>query len=131
MEVPGYCKSRHHCSQLFHRLWKWRSPGARNGGAFLPGFANTDLTWESVTTSGVGIDAVLLQNKLNLTVEYYNRLTTGIIQQVNAPYSAGIQDAIDLNVGEVRNRGMEYSASYNTAVGRLRLGFNANFYYSR
>ena len=101
--------------------------GGRNGGAYLPDFANNDLSWEAVTTSGVGFDAVLLNNKLNFTVEYYKRLTTGIIQQVPAPFSAGIQNAIDVNIGEVVNKGFEFSASYNTTIGPLNVGANANF----
>lgn len=101
--------------------------GSRNGGAYLPDFANSDLSWETVTTSGIGFDAALLENKLNLTVEYYNRLTDGIIQQVPAPYSAGIQNAIDVNVGEVVNKGFEFSATYNTRIGAVNVGVNANF----
>ena len=101
--------------------------GSRIGGAYLPDFANNDLTWESVTTSGVGFDAVLLDNRLNFTAEYYNRLTTGIIQQVPAPFSAGIQNAIDVNIGEVVNKGFEFSATYNMMVGPVNMGFNANF----
>ena len=101
--------------------------GSRAGGAYLPDFANTDLSWETVTTSGVGFDAVLFNNRLNFTAEYYHRLTDGIIQQVPAPLSAGIQNAIDVNVGEVVNKGFEFSASYNTKLGPVNLGFNANF----
>jgi TonB-linked SusC/RagA family outer membrane protein len=101
--------------------------GRRNGGAYLPDFANNELSWETVTTSGVGFDAVLFNNKVNLTVEYYNRLTSGIIQAFPAPYSAGIQNAIDINVGEVVNRGVEFSAGYNTTLGPVNLGFSGNF----
>jgi hypothetical protein len=68
--------------------------GSQQTGAYLPDFANTDLTWEKVTTSGVGIDVALLRNSLNVTIEYFNRLTTGMIQQVPAPYSSGIQNAL-------------------------------------
>jgi TonB-linked SusC/RagA family outer membrane protein len=100
--------------------------GSRNTGAYLPDFANTELSWE-ITTSGVGFDAVLFNNKLNLTVEYYNRLTSGIIQQVAAPFSSGIQNPIDLNIGEVVNKGIEISTNYNTKIGLVSVGFTGNF----
>lgn len=102
------------------------SLGSQQTGAYLPDFANTDLSWEKVTTSGVGIDASMFKNKLNVTVEYFKRLTTGMIQQVPAPYSSGIQSSIDLNVGEMQNTGVEFSAGYNTKAGAVNLGFNGN-----
>ena len=101
--------------------------GSRNTGAYLPDFANSELSWEEITTSGVGFDAVLFKNSLNLTVEYYNRLTSGIIQQVASPFSAGIQNPIDLNIGEVVNKGIEISANYNTKIGVVNVGFTGNF----
>jgi hypothetical protein len=101
--------------------------GSQQTGAYLPDFANTDLTWEEVTTSGVGLDATLFHNKLNVTVEYFTRLTQGMIQQVPAPYSSGIQNSIDLNVGEMKNYGVEFSANYNAKAGPVNLNFNGNF----
>ncbi|MEO5998285.1 MAG: SusC/RagA family TonB-linked outer membrane protein, partial [Chitinophagaceae bacterium] len=100
--------------------------GTQQLGAYLPDFANSDLSWETVTTSGIGFDMTVLKNKLNITVEYYNRVTSDIIQSVAPPASAGIQNNIDLNIGEVLNRGMEFSASYTTKLGPVNIGLNGN-----
>jgi TonB-dependent starch-binding outer membrane protein SusC len=100
--------------------------GTQQRGAFIPDFANTALSWETVTTSGVGIDAALFNNRLNVTVEYYNRITSDIIQSVAATPSSGIQNPIDLNIGKVLNRGFEFSVGYNTKIGPVNVGANGN-----
>ena len=71
----------------------------------LPSFANTNLTWEKVRTTGFGFDAVLFNNHVNFTAEYYYKLTYGIIQSVALPPNTGIQNPADLNIGKVRNNG--------------------------
>ncbi len=53
-----------------------------NPGVAFGNFANIDLTWEKIRSANVGFDAVLLNNKLNLTVEYFHKVTKGIIQSV-------------------------------------------------
>jgi len=100
--------------------------GTRQGGAYLPDFANTDLSWETVTTSGIGFDASLFRNKLNITFEYYKRVTSDIIQNVPPTPSAGIQNNIDLNIGELYNQGIEFSANYNAKIGPVNVSFNGN-----
>ncbi|MBE7174669.1 MAG: SusC/RagA family TonB-linked outer membrane protein, partial [Williamsia sp.] len=97
--------------------------GTQYQAAALPSFANTNLTWEKVKTTSVGFDALLFNNHVNFTAEYYNKTTYGIIQSVALPPNTGIQNPADLNIGEVRNRGIEIDAGYNTQFGKV--GFNA------
>lgn len=90
--------------------------GTQLQGATLPNFPNSDLTWEKVRTTNVGFDALLFNNRVNFTAEYYNRITDGIIQQVSLPPNTGVESPADLNIAKVRNQGIE-----------LQLGFNQNF----
>ncbi len=94
-------------------------------GAALPGFANTDLTWEKVKTINVGFDAVLFRN-LTFTAEYYDKTTSDIIQTVSLPPNTGIQDAADLNVASVKNSGFEFQLGYSKRFGEVSLNFNGN-----
>lgn len=98
--------------------------GTQLQGAALPSFANTSLTWEKVRTTNIGFDALLLGNHVTLTAEYYNKKTYGIIQSVSLPPNTGIQNPADLNIAEVRNRGIEVDAGYNGKLGPV------NFYVS-
>lgn len=98
--------------------------GTQLQGAALPNFANTTLTWEKLKTTSVGLDAVLFNNQVSFTAEYYNKSTYDIIQSVSLPPNTGIQAPADLNIGEVRNTGLEFQLGYNTSFGPV--GFNAS-----
>ena len=70
--------------------------------------ANTNLTWEKNANLNVGIEAALFGNRLNATVEYYNRKTTDMILARPMAFSSGFESYLD-NVGEMRNTGWEIS----------------------
>ncbi|MEO8569101.1 MAG: TonB-dependent receptor, partial [Ginsengibacter sp.] len=100
--------------------------GTQVQGATLPDFANTTLTWEKLHTTNFGFDAVLFDNRINFTAEWYNKLTYGIIQSVSLPPNTGIQSPADLNIGEVRNKGFEFQLGYNGAVGPVLFSVSGN-----
>jgi TonB-linked SusC/RagA family outer membrane protein len=100
--------------------------GTQYQAAALPGFPNTALTWEKVKTTSAGFDAQLFNNHVSLTAEYYNKITYGIIQSVSLPPNTGIQDPADLNVAEVRNRGIEIDAGYNAKLGPVNFTVSGN-----
>lgn len=100
--------------------------GSQVQGAVLPNFANTTLTWEKVKTTSVGLDAVLFNNHLNFTAEYYSKTTFDIIQSVALPPNTGIQQPADLNVASVSNKGIELQLGYNTKIGDVNFNASAN-----
>ena len=95
-------------------------------GAFFPALPNVGITWETVTTTNVGFDALMLDNKLSLTVEYYKRETEDILQTVAIPTVAGYQSSPSQNIGTVVNKGIELSANYNFAVGDFNFNIGGN-----
>lgn len=100
--------------------------GTQIQGAALPNFANTSLTWEKVRTASFGLDAVLFQNRMNITLEYYNKTTFDIIQSVGLPPNTGIQQNADLNIATVRNSGIELQLGYNNKIGDLNYTVSGN-----
>ncbi len=100
--------------------------GTQTIGAVLPNFPNFDLTWERVRTTTVGFDAIMFGTKVSLTAEYYNRFTKGIIQQVSLAPNAGIRDPADLNIGNVRNSGVEIQIGYNNTAGDFSYNISGN-----
>jgi TonB-linked SusC/RagA family outer membrane protein len=100
--------------------------GTQMQGATLPDFANTTLTWEKLHTTNIGFDAVLFNNAVTFTAEYFNKLTFGIIQSVSLPPNTGIQNAADLNIGEVRNKGFEFQLGYNGNLGPVQFNVSSN-----
>jgi len=88
-------------------------------------FPNPDLTWETTTTTNFGLDGILL-NSLSFTLEYYNKITDGLIQESRLPASVGSQNNPIINVGKVKNSGFEMSLGYRGNTGDLTYGINAN-----
>uniref|UniRef100_UPI0032171760 TonB-dependent receptor n=1 Tax=uncultured Draconibacterium sp. TaxID=1573823 RepID=UPI0032171760 len=100
------------------------------GGSVTSGIAstavvNSDIEWESTTTTNIGVDATLF-GKLNVTAEYYNRLTDGILIGMQIPKTMGNKTNPVVNLAEVQNYGWELSANYQDNLGDLKysLGFN-------
>jgi TonB-linked SusC/RagA family outer membrane protein len=100
--------------------------GTQLQGAVLPNFANTTLTWEKLKTTNIGFDALLLNNSLSVTAEYYNKITSGIIQSVSLPPNTGIESPADLNVAKVLNRGIELQLGYNHKLGPVDFNVQGN-----
>ena len=69
---------------------------------------NEDLTWEKLWTTNIGLRLGLF-NRLNLTAEFYNKLTTDMLMQVPVSYADGGYGAYWDNVGAMVNRGVELS----------------------
>ncbi|MFV0505750.1 MAG: SusC/RagA family TonB-linked outer membrane protein [Bacteroidales bacterium] len=100
------------------------------GGSVTSGIAstavvNSDIVWESTTTSNIGLDATLF-GKLSLNIEYYNRLTNGILVGMEIPKTMGDKSSPVVNLAEVRNNGWEFGTTYNDKIGdfNFNLGFN-------
>ena len=69
---------------------------------------NPNLKWEKNANLNVGIEASLFGNRLNATVEYYNRKTTDMLLERPMAFSSGFESYLD-NIGEMRNTGWEIS----------------------
>ncbi|MEZ0610331.1 SusC/RagA family TonB-linked outer membrane protein [Fibrella sp. WM1] len=95
------------------------------GGA---GFSlgNPDLTWEKSAILNVGADASFLQNKLTVSLDYFNKVTSDILysrQDIPLLFGAGFPD---FNVAKVKNKGWEVSATYNLNTNTVKQSFSVN-----
>lgn len=89
------------------------------------------ITWEKSATYGIGLDVTFL-NDFTFSADLYNRLTTDIIMEVEAPWTFGISGSFQNNVGSMVNRGAEFNFSWNHIfMNGLRLGANANYAYNK
>jgi TonB-linked SusC/RagA family outer membrane protein len=88
---------------------------------------NGGLTWESNKQFDVGVDFTVLNNRLNGSVEYFNRVSDNLIFSVPLPMSSGFSSTFR-NVGSMYNRGLELQISgdvIRTKDVTLTLGMNA------
>lgn len=108
---------------------KYAFGGALNSGYYQRKYRLETITWEKASTWGIGVDFTLF-NKLNGSIDYYNRKTTGIIMDVTVPNEFAL-DAYKDNVGSMRNSGVEINLSYNTKIGQVDFGVAGNFAYNK
>ncbi len=89
--------------------------GFNNNSVAGTGFntANPDIRWETAHTFNVGTDIAMFHNKLSVTFDYFNKLTTNILQQPNLPGTYGGSN-VDFNIASVRNRGWELTINYKS-----------------
>jgi len=95
------------------------------GGAGF-NLSNRDLTWEKATTLNFGIDVGLLDNKFTASFDYFNKVTSDILQpryDVPRLFGAGLPD---YNVAKVRNKGWEAVLTYNLTTGAAAHSFSLN-----
>lgn len=76
--------------------------------AFPSQLANPDLTWETNTNYDIGLDFGLFNNKVSGSIEYYNRYTEDLLQDVPILSTTGFTSILQ-NVGEMSNKGVEVS----------------------
>ncbi|MCP9755073.1 TonB-dependent receptor [Lacihabitans sp. CCS-44] len=100
------------------------------GGFDLVQFGNTNGKWETTTSTNIGLDAVLLNNKMELVLDVYNRVTTDMLTQIAIPRTAGTGSIPFTNIGEVQNKGIDLGINYRDKVGdfRYQVGFSIGHY---
>ena len=71
--------------------------------------ANSELTWETTGMFNIGLDYGFWNNRINGSIEFYNKKTKDLIW--NYPVSTVIYpiDNIAANVGEITNTGIEFT----------------------
>lgn len=112
---------------LTRSLYNW-------GGTPAPGYAPAslplpELTWERTKTKNIALDFALLKNRISGTVDVYEANTNNI-QNRTLPGASGIPRIL-VNLGNVRNRGMEVSLSTVNLNQPNGVKWTTDFVYSR
>ena len=71
--------------------------------------ANPDLKWETTSMLNVGLDFGFMKNRINGTIEVYNKKTKDLIWGYPVPTTQYVYGWMDANVGEMTNKGIEFT----------------------
>ena len=75
---------------------------------------NPDLTWERTTEFNVGVDFGVLDNRINGSVDLYNKNSSDLLMEMQTPLELGsYSGAVVSNVGKVNNKGIEVQLNTN------------------
>lgn len=80
-------------------------------GGYPATLPNPDLSWEETKTVDVGLEFQLF-DRIDFTVDVFNKNTDRLLQYVQLPISQGFEQALR-NVGMVTNKGLEFSVGGN------------------
>ncbi|MEX6688202.1 TonB-dependent receptor [Danxiaibacter flavus] len=92
------------------------------GGSVSTGYSastlvDPSLTWETTRVVDVGVDFTVLNNRLTLTADWFNKYTFDILRGSQVPLWLGL-NAPTINNGALRNKGFEVSAQYKDMIGK-------------
>jgi len=92
---------------------------------------NTDVSWEKSRKLDTGFELGIF-NKLEFQFDYFYEYRDNIfLQRASIPQYVGITSIPWVNIGKMRNSGVDMSATYNQQIGSVTLSGLANFTFAR
>ena len=101
-------------------------------GAAAGAVANPEIRWEKQKTLDVGVDLRILNNKVDITADYFKRRTDDLLVVPQVSGLLGIaapgSGAPVVNAGSVENKGFEFAIGYSDQIGenfKFNIKYNA------
>jgi TonB-linked SusC/RagA family outer membrane protein len=109
-----------------------RAGSNKVSGFFISKFPNEEVKWEEVFMHNVGLNLTAFQNKFSMSVDLYIKDTKDLLYGVPIPPSVGI--AVhnfspvnpELNIGTLRNSGIDIEMGYNWKFDKFSLNLTGN-----
>jgi iron complex outermembrane receptor protein len=94
-----------------------------DNGAWLTAYkisqnANPDLKWEETAMFNIGVDFFMFNNRLNGTIEWYDKRTRDMLYTYRVPTPPYLHPDMMANVGDMRNTGIELALSFDAVRTR-------------
>ncbi len=104
--------------------------GTEQSALVSSSLANPNIHWEEVAQTNIGFDAVLLNSRAHLSVDFYVKNTNDMLVKASIPITSGFEDTSTTytNAGKVRNSGVEITL--NTVNLKGELGWESSFSYT-
>ncbi len=88
---------------------------------------NLKTGWEEDKLTNIGLDAVILKNKLDFSVEYYKKSINGLLFTDPVGATVGGATRPVVNIGDIENKGWDFSAAYHGSAGKdFKFDISAN-----
>ncbi|MBR5673268.1 MAG: TonB-dependent receptor [Muribaculaceae bacterium] len=83
-----------------------------DGSKARPNVYNPELTWETTTTTNVGLDWGVMNQRLSGSIDWYYRKTTDLLNWATFSAMTNFRNAFYKNIGSLRNTGIEMSFNW-------------------
>jgi TonB-dependent starch-binding outer membrane protein SusC len=95
-------------------------------GVYPSSVANPGLKWETVELSDIGLEVGVLDNKLSLSVDWFNKKTKDMLLRRPIPNSYGYSSNPWFNAGSMKTEGWDFDITYANNINGWNLKISAN-----
>ncbi|MBK5194452.1 MAG: TonB-dependent receptor [Proteiniphilum sp.] len=91
--------------------------------------ANTNIKWETIRMFNVGIDLQLFNNRMDITLDWFEKNNVNALLKPIYPSVIGITASSNLpleNIGSIENKGWEVGIGWRDQIGNVRYSLTAN-----
>ena len=111
----------------YNSAWyQYGDNSAQHYGSYPSGLANPNLKWETSEQLDLGLDMRFFNNRLSLSVDYYNKDTKDLLISIN-PVPEVYTNTTTVNAGKVNNKGFEFELGWRDNIGELDYVVSSNF----
>lgn len=79
---------------------------------YRPNGYDPDIKWETTTTYNIGLDYGFLNNRINGSIDYYQRYTKDLLNTINVIAGTNYAPVLTTNIGSMKNKGAEFSINF-------------------
>jgi iron complex outermembrane receptor protein len=83
-----------------------------DGSKAKPNVYNPELKWETTTTTNIGLDWGVMNQRLSGSIDWYYRKTTDLLNWATFSAMTNFRNAFYKNIGSLRNTGIEMSLNW-------------------
>lgn len=91
-------------------------------GFYKSNIGNPNTSWEGDIISNIGLDATILNNKIDLSVDWYKKKISGLLFTASGTQYdiifTGDADLPKVNIGDMQNTGIDGNITYHGTVGK-------------
>ncbi|MDR2917995.1 MAG: TonB-dependent receptor [Tannerella sp.] len=87
--------------------------------------ANPDLKWETTEQMNIGFDMGFVDNRINVSMDYFQKKTYDMLFEKPVPASTGFASIMQ-NIGNINNRGFEFTIDSRNLVGEFSWNTSLN-----
>lgn len=93
-------------------------------GQYASTIPNPNARWETTVQTSVGLDISMLRNRLDLSVDYYDKETRDLVDYLPTPSQMGVPESPMGNMGLVSNKGWEFSLSWHDTAAQGKVDYS-------
>ncbi|WP_085497228.1 SusC/RagA family TonB-linked outer membrane protein [Arenibacter troitsensis] len=92
---------------------------------------NPSLQWEANKQLDIGVDFALFKSRISGTIDYYDKKSEDLLIQNPIPLTAGVPNPPIVNIGSVRNSGVEFAIFTRNLTGKFKWSTDFNISYNK